>query len=556
MKYDETIIRIFITSCLEQLSDIEADVLALERIETEGLSDQVNRIFRAVHTIKGDSGVLNLQTISSFAHKVEHALNLVRQHGVIPDQEYISALLLAFDTLGAMIKGVEGGEEPNIHGIEKRLEALDGMRQARKSMEESRGGLSGPASELVHVEPEAQDQKRSDDRVTRITVTAEQLDVLVQRIGELTMTHARLLREAKYSGQGTVRTLAEDIGILCQRLQEQTLEMRLIPVGIIFEKLRRLVRDLGAKLGKEVDLVVRGEGTGIDMAIIDHLNGPLVHIFRNCMDHGIEGPDERVQAGKPSRGRITVKAEQSGRDVRISIQDDGRGVDRQALLRKALERGVIKDSTLLDEDGLLDLVFLPGLSTKNGTDEVSGRGVGMDSVREAMETIRGSARVFSAMGQGTEILLEFPLSLAIVECLGVRVGETVFFVQLGDVVECLDLDAGARSMACKRRFIKHRGVALPVLDLASFYDMPSVDSGRHVVVVRIGPNLLMGLAVDEVVGQHPAVFQDISKVFSAVPGIHGTTVMDDGNLGIVLDVAGLSRSIEVRESRKHFEDAQ
>jgi two-component system chemotaxis sensor kinase CheA len=539
VSYDETILRIFTTSCLEQLAGVESQVLALEQAPEGELAERVNRIFRAVHTIKGDAGVLDLKDLTDFAHNVESALNFIRKNRMRPTREAISALLAAFDALAGLVRAVGSGtEQPaaaELAGIVERLCALDTPEGSQQH------------SGLPHVEPEKGESgqtvglTQSEGRVDRITVTAEQMDLLAQRIGELTMAHARLSREIRSTGTQLLMNLAEEMGESCRRIQEQTLEMRLIPVGILFEKLRRLVRDLGSRLGKEVELVTRGENTGIDMSVVEQLNGPLVHIVRNALDHGIEPPQERLDAGKPRQGKIEVGAEQNGRDVSILIQDDGRGIDVRALLQEAGRQGILNEDETMSPGDLLQLVFVPGLSSKKGLDEISGRGVGMDSVRGAMQAVRGSVRVDSSPGKGTDVVLEFPLSLAVVECLGARVGRTVFFMQLESIVECLD-QAGAGRRTGTKGYIDYRGGALPLLNLSEFYGLSASGNRAQIVVVKTKTGL-MGVLVDEIMGQSPALFQDLSRVFKSVPGVHGTSVMDDGRLGIILDLDRLFEQV-------------
>ncbi len=378
-----------------------------------------------------------------------------------------------------------------------------------------------------------------------VRVSSEKLDGLVDLVGELVTLQARLSRTAVELGDAAVTGIAENFERLSAELRDSTMSVRMLPIGTTFSKFRRLVRDLSSELGKNIELRTAGGETELDKTVIERLNDPLVHIIRNCIDHGIESPEERVRAGKAPAGVVTVKAGHSGGSVIIDVEDDGKGINREAVLRRAVERGVVDDGASLSDAEVQNLLFAPGFSTAATITQVSGRGVGMDVVKREIESLGGSVSVFSKEGEFTRISLAIPLTLAIIEGLLVEIGDERYVFPLSAVRECLEFtqaDGGEAGV------IENRGTVLPFVDLrrlfASDGDIPAV---RQLVVVA-SQNQSVGFVVDRVVGDHQTVIKNLGRVYRDVEGISGATILGDGSVALILDTTKLLRQAQLEKS--------
>ena len=375
---------------------------------------------------------------------------------------------------------------------------------------------------------------------TSVRVDTGRLDALVNRAGELVLVRNRLQSLAQKSGDETLAQAAADLDRVADEMQGAVLSMRMQPVGRLFQRFPRIVRDLARQLGKEVDLVTEGEGTDLDRSLVEALADPLIHLLRNALDHGLEMPDERLKAGKSRRGTVRLSASQRGERIVISVGDDGRGMNPEVLKRKAVEKGVIDEAQAarLSEGECYELIFRPGFSTAAQISDISGRGVGMDVVKTRVAELGGTLQVHSKLGQGSELQLTVPLTLAILRVLMVRVGTRLFALPLSNVEEVFELAAGQDRMLDGRLVANHRGRALPLGDLAGWAGVVGAPA-RHVVVLHIGHQRI-GCLVHEVLGREDIMAKPLGPLFEGVPGIAGATVTGDGRLALVLDLAGLA----------------
>ena len=375
---------------------------------------------------------------------------------------------------------------------------------------------------------------------TTVRVDISRLDVLVNRAGELVLVRNRLLSLAASQGDEALATAANELDRVADELQTAVLGMRMQPVGRLFQRFPRIVRDLARQLGKDVELVLEGEGTDLDRSLVEALADPLIHLLRNALDHGVEMPQERERAGKSRKGRVCLAASQRGERIRISVSDDGRGMDPHILRRKAVEKGLLDEAQAarLTETECYELIFRPGFSTAAAISDISGRGVGMDVVKTRVAELGGSLQVRSRLGHGSELELTVPLTLAILRVLMVRVGTRLFALPLSNIEEVFELVEGQDRLLDGRPVAAHRGRALPLANLASWAGA-STATGRHVVVLRIG-HLKMGCLVHAVLGREDVVVKPLGPLFAGAPGIAGATVTGDGRLALVLDLAGLS----------------
>lgn len=549
MKLDDTVREIFVTSCLEQLQNVEARILDLEHAEGDAKQEQITRIFRSAHSIKGDAGSMGLESISKYAHSVENVLQLMREGRLPNSQEVINELLYAFDKLKSSIQSPDLGHEAHFEEAAKRLDPL--LAAARDAPDAPRPEAPSDGGTTVRT-PESSrsgtakapptESLATDEKIARLSVSAEQLDILVDRVGELSIAQTRLSRLAREEHDHKFLPVAEEIEALCALLRDQVLGMRMLPLEVSFAKFRRLVRDLCAELGKKAEFVMTGQNTELDKNLIEELNTPLIHLLRNAMDHGIEPPEARKKQGKPEQGRVELAANQLGGEVLIEIKDDGKGIDAQRLRRIAVEKGMLAVDAELSSERLLDLIFLPGLSTAEKVSGVSGRGVGMDAVKASVQALRGKIELHSTPGKGTTFRIQLPVSMAIIDCLRISVAGSDYFMHLDYVEECIELSMEAWRRAEGARNHNLRGEHLALICLRDFFHVEGErPETMHMVVVRTAIGRL-GVVVDHVVGQQQAVLRNLGPAVGKVPGILGATVTEQGYMGLILDMPSLAQA--------------
>ncbi len=397
--------------------------------------------------------------------------------------------------------------------------------------------------------PAAQQSPRRDaaKASASVRVPAERLDELMDRVGELVIAQSRLRQIAASSVDQQVRSVAEEIERLALELRDTTMGIRMVPIGSLFGRFRRVVHDLSRDLGKEVELLMEGEDTELDKTVIEQLNDPLVHLIRNSIDHGVEAPADRLAAGKTAAGQILLSARHAGTEVHITIVDDGRGLDRERIRARAIERGVIPPDAVLSDSELFQVIFLPGFSTVSEVTSLSGRGVGMDVVKRTIEALRGKIELSSAPGQGSKVTLRLPLTLAIIDGLLVRVGDARYVLPLASVEECVELppDEETRSRRCS--LLNIRGELVPYLRLRELFSSAvPPDRYQKIVVVSAG-ELKTGLVVDQVIGNHQTVIKSLSKLHAGLEMFSGATILGDGSLALILDIAHLVQFGQVAE---------
>lgn len=392
-------------------------------------------------------------------------------------------------------------------------------------------------------------RKDRDEQATAssIRVAADKLDDLVDLVGELVIVQAQISQMVSTRGDQALTTLAEELERLSDELRDSTLSVRMLPIGTTFSKFRRLVRDLSAELGKQIELRTKGAETELDKTVIERLNDPLVHLLRNSIDHGVEPPDVRRAAGKDPCGEILLCAEHSGGEVVITIRDDGKGMDPAALRAKGVERGLIaKDADLSDKE-LFGLIFAPGFSTAHKVTSVSGRGVGMDVVKRGIDALRGSIDVDSKKGVGTTITVRLPLTLAIIDGLQVQVQDEFYVVPLTLVEECVELIQTPEERRREQQVMNLRGAIVPYLRLRDWFAISGSPPEIEQIVVTGVEGQRVGIVVDHVIGEHQTVIKTLGRVYRDVEGLSGATIKGDGSMALILDVPRLVRiAVEAR----------
>ncbi|NGO65105.1 chemotaxis protein CheA [Rhizobium daejeonense] len=382
-----------------------------------------------------------------------------------------------------------------------------------------------------------------------VRVPAERLDELMDRVGELVIAQSRLSQLADATMEIQLRAVSEDIERLSGELRDTMMVLRMMPVASLFGRFRRLVHDLSRETGKKIDLVTEGETTEVDKTVIDRLADPLVHLVRNSIDHGLELPEDRRNAGKAETGRIILSAHQSGGEVIITIRDDGRGIDRTRVRAKAESSGLVQPGATLSDQELLQMIFQPGFSTAATITNLSGRGVGMDVVKKTVEALRGTIEMTSTPGEGSEISLRIPLTLAIIDGLLVRVGNAPYVIPLSAVEECLELSVEDDMRSRGRSFISLRESLVPFIRLRElFHTGTKPDPFQKIVVISTGTERV-GLVVDQIIGDHQTVIKSLSKLHHDVATFSGATILGDGSVALILDVTHLVASGQHQEAQ-------
>lgn len=379
-----------------------------------------------------------------------------------------------------------------------------------------------------------------------IRVNSEKLDQLIDLVGEMVTFNARLTQLAQETQSSQLTAVSELSERLIFGLRDTAMDMRMLPIGTIFSRFRRLVHDLSNQLNKNIELVTEGAETELDKTVIEKLNDPLVHLVRNSADHGIEMPDEREEAGKNPQGIVTLSAKHAGGFVLITVADDGAGMDKNRIMEKAIEKGLVKANETLTDQEIYEMVFKPGFSTNTVVTSVSGRGVGMDVVRRDIASLGGTVSVETEMGKGSKFILKIPLTLAIIDGMLVQINERLFVVPLTNIEECLALPAeNETDKLCTH--ITSRGNYLPCINLATYFGMPQDSSKKRQVVVVNDNESQIGIIVDCVVGNHQTVIKPLGDLFKNVAGVSGATILGNGTVALILDILKLSQVIRLAE---------
>ena len=393
-------------------------------------------------------------------------------------------------------------------------------------------------AEQKHIKNQIEKKSQEQNSQT-IKVNSTKLDKLIDLVGELVTFNARLTQLSGGLHSPHLSTLSEQGERLILELRDTTMDMRMLPIGTIFSRFRRLVRDLSSETQKSIELITEGEETELDKTVIEKLNDPLVHLIRNSIDHGIEKPNVRESKGKNPQGKVTLKAQHAGAFVLITIEDDGAGLDLEKIRKKAIDKGLISPNDELTENQTADLIFMPGFSTADKITSISGRGVGMDVVKRDIASLGGSVSVSTTKDKGSKFILKIPLTLAIIEGILFQVGENSFVLPLSNVVECLKFQTNPnQTKFCSTTKIREDMV--PYIDLRNFFDINTPRPEQQQIVIVTDQDSKIGIVIDKVIGNYQTVIKPLGKLYKNVQGISGATILGDGSVALILDVYKLS----------------
>ena len=578
---DESLLRDFIAEGLEYIEEIETNILNLEKNPED--KDYINAIFRPFHSIKGVASFLNLDQIRDLAHNLENLLDKARNGELEIRPPVIDVVLDGADALKALIGQVrdklegkvgepfnldipslverikiveKGGEEPP--RIKKIGEILlengnitrdtleDGLKIAETNPEKKLGEtlISEGKVTTKQVSQALRKQAEQVTDMSNIRVDTGKLDDLIDMVGELVINQSMVQEDLKKQVNAD-RNLVRDMSQLFRitsGLQGISTSLRMVPIKQTFQRMSRLVRDLAKNSGKVVNVELLGEETEIDRNMVDEIYNPLVHMVRNSVDHGLEKPEDRINAGKPEGGLIRLKAYHRGGSVVIEISDDGKGLDKGKILGKAIKNGIVTTGEGLSEQDIYRMIFLPGLSTAEKVTDVSGRGVGMDVVRRAVEKLRGKIEIDSVPGKGTTFSAGFPLTMAIIDGMIVKVGSQYYILPTTAIRQALrPRKEDYNNVVGRGEMISIMGKLLPLVRMYSLFGIsPERNNPWDAIVLVVeGENRSKCLLVDEIIGKTEVVIKSLGNGLGPIKGVSGGAILGDGRIGLILDPEGV-----------------
>ncbi len=381
-----------------------------------------------------------------------------------------------------------------------------------------------------------------------IRVHADKLDELINLVGELVIAGAGATLLAQRQGDGAMQEATTLMSRLVEEIRDGALRLRMVQIGETFSRFQRVVRDVSKELGKDIELVITGAETELDKSVVEKIGDPLTHLVRNSMDHGIESAERRQAAGKPAKGKLMLNAYHDSGSIVIEVGDDGGGLDRDRILQKAIERGIVGPNHSLSDHEIYNLIFEAGFSTADQVSNLSGRGVGMDVVRRNIESLRGTVELDSVPGEGTTVRIRLPLTLAIIDGFLVGVGDSAYVVPLEMVLECVELSDADRQALARRAYVNLRGEVLPFVRLRDHFEVDGHSARRENIVVVHYAGHKAGLVVDQLMGEFQTVIKPLGKMFSRVKGISGSTILGTGEVALILDVPSLVQQAAEREA--------
>ena len=597
MNFDEDILQDFLVEAKEGITNLEEGFIELEK-DKENV-EILKALFRTMHSLKGAAGFFGFKTLESIAHFSEDILSKLRDGLIKPEEDVIDMLLKAVDYIKYIIDYIEKNkEEPvedrildflvELSNFNEKLKKRIQEKPEEKTSEEKKA--EEPKVEKEKLEKEVTEEKKEEEKKkaeevkpvelvkrekkeeavvtphielteTHIKVDVKLLDQLMNLAGELVLARNRVVQLSQKLMDEELGRSVQILSMITTEMQETIMKTRMQPIGTVFNKFPRVVRDLAKALGKKVNLHLEGTETELDRSIIEAIKDPLTHLVRNAIDHGIEPPEERAQIGKSAEGTLILRAYQEGGQVVIEIEDDGRGIDVEKIKRKAVEKGfmTLEEAEKASEKELLSLIFKSGFSTAETVTQLSGRGVGMDVVKSNIEKLGGSIEINTVRGKGTTVKIKIPLTLAIIPALIVTSGDYRYAIPQVNLKELVNVEPEKDLLKLgNTEFYRLRGEIIPVLRLSEILkDNGKKADQRNLVILTTGERFI-GLLVDKIFASEEIVVKPLGKWFKNIPIYSGATIMGDGKLALILDVIGLSQfvGISMEEVEKKYESAK
>lgn len=556
----------------ELLEQLDRDLLRLEQTPED--LELLNDIFRPVHTIKGNASFLGFDKLTSFTHQLENVLDKLRSGDMQVTPEIMDLVLDGVDKLKELLAHLRDESQVSTEALIERLTAaLSGESApspapapaaAKPVVEEApvveavpappKAAAAKPAAKPAPKPTPAKAARRKDPEESTIRVDVERLDALMNLAGELVIAKNRLQQfSSRFEEQhpeselmDTLMLTSSLINYITSQFQEAVMKTRMLPIRKVFSRVPRMIRDLARDTKKQVNLIMEGEDTELDKSVIEHIGDPLVHIIRNAVDHGLEYPHEREQNGKSPEGQVILRAYAEGNYIIIEIKDDGRGMDPQKIFKKAVEKGLApaEDAQRLSPHEMLDFIFAPGFSTAETISNISGRGVGMNVVKENIMRLDGLIEIDSEVGRGSIFKIQLPLTMAIVPALLVTVNRYTYAIPLNNVVETLVIEPQEIYRMNHKEVIHLRERVVSLVHLADVLNYPR-QTGRekhYVIIVGAGEQRI-GLVVDHLLGQEEVVIKSLGEFFEDIRLIAGATIMGDGSVVLILDIGSILQQL-------------
>ena len=579
----KAIIDEFMIETDEIIESLDSNLVKLEK--DPGNLDLLNEIFRGAHTMKGTSGFLGFEELMKLTHQMEDVLNKLRKGELQVTEDVMDILLEAVDFVKLVLQDIVNNQQGNsdTSGVIARLAKIYEGQSASTEQPSSPqapddAATVEPTQPDTEQKPKAVEMKKDTDTPKKpkpaqstettspssnstkkefikkvdstIRVGVDKLDSLVNMVGELVLGRNALAQsigiiQTTHEGDSEIDHLMQassQINFITTELHMSIMKMRMLQIGHVFNKFPRVVRDLSRDMAKKIDLVIEGEETELDKSVIEEINDPLVHLIRNSVDHGIEMPEDRIKAGKPECGTIKLAAFQEGNNIVIEVADDGKGMNIEVIKKKAIERNLTSPEKVeqLTQKEILNFIFQPGFSTAQKTTNVSGRGVGMDVVRTNIEKLKGTIELSSEEGKGSMVVIRLPLTLAIVQGLLIKCDKDIFAIPLTSVIETVIVSPDQVKYINQRKVIKLRDTILPIVELTEilFNRTPERTNQLRIVVVGLAEKRL-GLVVDSLIGKEEVVIKSMGNYLGNTPGVAGATIMGDGRVRLIIDLASL-----------------
>lgn len=512
------------------------------------------RLFRELNELGELTTIVNIQDIPGFYEIDPEECNISWDLKVVGD--------ISGDEISEIFNWVEGDCEIEIQPLGKAVKPVAVKKevdpepsvimapsvQAAPPVAETKPSKVVAESKKTDSQEPDNDASKTTAKASSIRVDTDKIDTLINMVGEVVITQSMLGLVGENFSMDKVGQLKRGLAQLerhTRDLQQSVMNIRMLPISFVFSRFPRLVHDISSKLDKKIVLKLVGENTEVDKAVVELINDPLVHLIRNSLDHGIEMPADRLAAGKSETGTIELKAYHRGGHIVIEIIDDGRGLDKDKILAKAIEKGLIEENNLLTEKQIFELIFMPGFSTAEQLTDISGRGVGMDVVRRNIQSLGGNIEIISELGKGTTIAIHLPLTLAILDGQSVAVGDETYIVPLVSIIESINItERMLNKVAGKGETFRLRNEYLPVIRMRNIFNVHSgnpTKSKEGVLVVVEGQGELCCLLVDELLGQQQVVIKSLEANYRRVEGVSGATILGDGSVALILDVPGLVR---------------
>jgi len=594
---DVEIVKEFLVESGDHLDDVESKILQLE--ENPEDADIINSIFRPIHSMKGSAGFLGMKDIGKVSHELETLLDEARKTKIKITHEIIEILIEGIDILKKLREivaekfdnkdaatdvidyqpllskisvalqqnqnNVETGFKPvstsqdDVDDIspepkklgEILLESGDvSQEQLQIALYEQQKPLGEILVEKGITTPEKVENAlkiqsaASKKSAETVKVDTQKLDNLVNLVGELVIANA-LMNEVLVNANNTNTVANKNLSQLSKivkDMQDQVMSIRMVPLKATFQKMARLVRDVSIKAGKKVRLEVSGEETELDKTVIEEIGDPLVHIIRNSVDHGIEPHDERIAKGKPAEGLVRLNAFHKGGNIVIEIEDDGKGLYKDKLLKKAIEKGLVEEGASLSDQQIYNLIFAAGFSTAEKITDISGRGVGMDVVKKNVERLRGKVDLSTVEGKGTKISIKLPLTLAIIDGMIVQVGNEKYIIPMLSIEESIrPIKEHISTVQHRGELLNIRGKLLPIVRLHNLYNVKpkKTNPWEALILIVEGEGQRCGILVDDLLGQQQIVIKSLGEQFRNVRGVSGSAILGDGCVSLILDVGGI-----------------